>query len=51
MDIQLLAVIIIFCASLFYLGRKLFLRSAGKQTSGCEKCGLPQTPSAKKPAS
>ena len=40
MDIQLLLVILIFAASVFYIFRRIVRQFQGKKKAGCEKCGI-----------
>ncbi|MBP6334765.1 MAG: hypothetical protein KA444_04770 [Bacteroidia bacterium] len=47
MDIQLLTVILIFCAALFYAVRKLYLKIRKKSKAGCDACG-PVSPASHK---
>ena len=40
MDIQLWVVIGVFAASVFYMGRRIYLQMRGKKQAGCEKCDV-----------
>ncbi|MBK6445512.1 MAG: FeoB-associated Cys-rich membrane protein [Bacteroidetes bacterium] len=47
MDIQLLVVLILFGAALFFIGRRIYRQFDGKKQAGCEKCGANESSSAK----
>jgi hypothetical protein len=40
MDIQLLVVIVLFVAALFYMARRVVKQFQGKKKAGCEKCAI-----------
>jgi hypothetical protein len=40
MDIQLLAVILVFLVAIFFVARRFYWQWTGKTKAGCENCGI-----------